>query len=259
MDTTTSKNTNSNQPYAIAGIAVLGLLFLASTWFFVKSSILLQQNANQLYSSNTATSSETNTKKTTSPKYNDPLVTMVPDEQQSTLSKTKVFVSTLDPLLGTTEAKVYVILFANFGDSQTQTYLEYIDRLKKEFGDDVAFVWKEYIPSDDDERVVAMSTFAHCANEQLLFWEYAKALGARTADDDSTLYQIAESVGADRYTAEDCVVSGGFQGIFKQGFYTAEQLGVKNAHTVFINDDMYADVLSYEELESKIRTVLDQY
>lgn len=254
----TEKTSNSNQSYAIAGIAVLGLLFLASTWFFVKSTILLQQNSDQLYSVNTPVGGNTDTKNTKPVKYSDPLVTIVPDEQQSTVSKTKVFVSTLDPLLGTTEAKVYVILFANFGDSQTQTYLEYADRLKAEFGDDVAVVWKEYIPTED-ERIIAMSTYAHCANEQLLFWEYAKALGKRTADDDASLIQIAESVGADRYTMEDCVVSSGFSGVFKQGFYTAEQLGVKNAHTVFINDDMYADVLTYEEIESKIRTILDQY
>lgn len=258
MDKIADNNTHSNQSYAIAGIAVLGLLFLASTWFFVKSSILLQQNADQIYSTSTTDSSDTNTKNTTPAKYSDPLITVVPDEQQSSLSKTKVFVSTLDPLLGTSDAKVYVILFANFGDSQTKIYLEYIERLKAEFGDDVAFVWKEYIPSDD-ERVVAMSTFAHCANEQFLFWEYANALGTRTADDDSTLYQIAESVGADRFTVEDCVASAGFQSVFKQGLYTAEQLGVKNAHTLFINDDMYADVLTYEELESNIRTTLEQY
>lgn len=248
--------TNSYQPYAIAGIAFLGLLFLASTWFFIKSTILLEQNADQIYSNVNATNETTDT--TESAKFADPLITVVPDEQRSSESKTKVFVSTLDPLLGTNEAKVYVILFGNFADAQAQTYIEYAERLEEQFGNDIAVVWKDYIPNDD-ERIIAMSAFAHCANEQVLFWDFAKALGQRTADDDQTLYQIAESVGADRYTVEDCVVSSGFQGVVKQGFYTAEKLGVQNAHTVFINDDMYADALSYEELTAKITAVLEQY
>lgn len=253
MDNTT----NSHLPYAIAGIAFLGLLFLASTWFFIKSTILLEQNADQIYTNSVADSNK-NTNTAEPVTFADPLITVVPDEQRSTESKTKVFVSTLDPLLGTNEAKVYVILYANFADTQAQTYVDYASRLQEKFGNDVAVVWKDYIPNEE-ERVIAMSTFAHCTNEQLLFWDFAKALGQRTADDDATLYQIAESVGADRYTIEDCLASSGFKGFIKQGFYTAEQLGIQNAHTVFINDDMYADPLSYEDLTAKISTVLEQY
>src|SRR3989338_147437 len=51
--------------------------------------------------------------KSTSYVVDDPLITYVPKGERSDNQKTKVFVSSQDPIIGTTSAKVYVILYGS--------------------------------------------------------------------------------------------------------------------------------------------------
>ena len=53
----------------------------------------------------------------------DPLITFVPVSERGDNQKTKVFVSSQDPMLGSATAKVYVILYGSLLDEDMQTYL----------------------------------------------------------------------------------------------------------------------------------------
>lgn len=253
------KEYSFHSPYVIAGFSVLGLLFLASTWFFVKATLLLQENV-PVMSDNILTSEDVLEEQylSNSVEYEDPLITVVPEDKRSAFSKTKVFVSSLDPFIGSTDAKVYVIIFGSYMDKDAERYILQANDLVAEYGNDLAVVWKDFV-SSDDERAVTMATFAHCADEQYKYSEYINALANRSTDDDAILYKLADEVGLDRYTMEDCVTSSGYAGVIQQSHYVSEKQAVSNSHTVFINDEMYSDALSNEELRAKITNILEQY
>ena len=254
---TTSKLSNT-VVYSITAIAAAAFLFVGSTVFFLKSSALTQI---LLPVSGTAYSGEDIAASQGRLLIPDPLVTVVPEEQQSAESKSRVFVSTLDPLYGSPTAKVFVIIFGSYTDGTAREYVRFVDALNEQYGDDLAIVWKDFVdPSDESAR--NMATLAHCVSEQYrpgAYWDYASALADRSADDEDTLLGMAESVGVQRIVIENCMATSGFQSVVDQGYFYGQNIGVENSHTVFVNDRQLSDPLSIDELKSNIDEVLNTF
>lgn len=246
---------NKHLPYIITALAVVGLMFLASVVYFTKSTLLFDVfQTNNGYTSETV--SESNGFFQPLP---DPLITVVPDEQRSIENKSKVFVSTADPLLGVNTAKVFVILFGNFNDTISADYVTMFNELSEQYSsEDVAFVWKDYITSDD-ERAQHMAEIGHCADEVGKFWDYAAAVRDRTTDDDEALLTIADSVGANKILVQDCLKTAGYSGQITQSYYYAQSLDVANTHTIFVNDRVYTESMTQDQLTSAIDEVLATY
>lgn len=243
------------KPYVITAAACFGLLFLACSIFFIKVFLGTQIQQTQTSNVNTVATTNNNTSNVPLP---DPLVTLVPEDQTSPESKSKVFVSSFDPLLGSTQAKVYVVIFGSFYDPQAEAYIDMAQTIYKAYGDDVAIVWKDYVP-DNNERAVMMATIGHCAQEQGKFWELADLYSERTTDDDASLYALASSLGMLQVDLQDCVEQSGYQAQVKYGYTYGKSLQVTNSHTVFVNDHMFTDVVSQEELTNTIDDILATY
>lgn len=227
-------------------ISVLALLFLVLAVWLIRTSWF-----DPLFDSTNLTTTNINAKSGIA--FDDPLITIVPEDQQGGEQKTKVFISTLDPVLGERTAKVYVILYGSLLDVDMMAYLGMIEGLDAAYDDDVAFVWKDN-PSSDAEIMAAK--VGHCANEYNKFWEFANAVGTRTDDSEDALIAIAESLSMDGQTIRDCVATTGYGGQITQSQAAAANLGVTNGHALYINDRLLTEPASEADIKQHVDEVL---
>ncbi len=232
--------------YFLTAVSVLALLFLAISIWFLKIAWL-----EGIFAATDLTGQEA---AVTQSIFDDPLITTVPKDQQSSQQKSKVFISSLDPVLGERSAKVYVIFYGSLLDSNMQNYLGMVDDLTASYAaSDVAVVWKNYIAEGAAEADIA------CVNEQGKFWEYARALPNRSGDDAAAFQTAAAGVGAATSTLDDCVTTAGYPPQIQQSYFAGINLGVNNTHTLFINDRLYAEAITLDQIKQAIDEILASY
>lgn len=235
-------------PYVITGAALLGLVFLALAYLALNSARL-----NALFPTSTLSDSTVNTNTVL---YDDPLITYVPAGDRSADQKTKVFVSSADPLLGTNQAKVYVILYGNLLDTTMQQYLAEMVNLQASYGDEVAIVWKDKTANDTEMQAAVIG---HCADSVDKFWDYAGALATNSATDEAGLKQLAVDQGVNTIELEDCLATSGASAQVNQSNALAGPLGVTTAHTVFVNDQAFTDAVTVDQLKQTIDEILASF
>lgn len=249
--------------YVFTGIAFLAVIFLAVTILFSKATVLYQMLVPNGSSAGAISGAQILNQTRTANSLPDPYITLVPKEQQSPVSKSKVYVSKVDALLGSPTAQVFVILFGDFADADATNYLTIFQQLHETYGDKVAFVWKDFVPpaakAEAPSRSWAMANVAHCVGAQGYFWDYATALTRRTADDDTTLMNLAIESKADAGGVSDCVTSQEYYGVIAQDYYYGQTVAVTNSHTLYINNDLVTEPLTQAALTAKIDALLAAY
>jgi protein-disulfide isomerase len=238
-----------NASTLFTGLSLLALLFLALTLWLVRTSWL-----DAFLQPSQLSSTTINAKPGIV--FDDPLITTVPTDQQSSEQKTKVFVSSLDPMRGESTAKVYVILYGSVFDADMVTYLALIEDLDAAYDESVSFVWKDN-PFTEAETVAA--TAAHCANEYGKFWEFANALSQRTDDSTDAIVTVAASLSIDGQALRDCMATSGYDGQVRQSQALAANLGVTNGHSLFINDRLFTDPIDQATIKTTIDEILANY
>lgn len=221
-------------PIIITVAASLGLMLLAISYYALYSTRL----AIIIFGDQPGLGPQ----KSSSLVVDDPLITFVPEDKRGENQKTKVFISSQDPMLGTDAAKVYVILYGSLLDYDMQVYVDNVVDLQASYGDDVAIVWKDYTATDIDDTA---ATIGHCANEVGRFWEYAAAL-----DNQSDLAALE---------TEFCLDTVGLDAIVEQSSALADTLGVTTTHSVFVNDELYVEPISLDDLKTRIDVVLESF
>lgn len=213
-------------PIIITIAASLGLMLLAISYYALYSTRL----ATIIFGDQPGLGPQ----KSSSLVIDDPLITFVPEDKRGDNQKTRVFISSQDPMLGSNAAKVYVILYGSLLDYDMQVYLDSVIDLQASYGDDVAIVWKDYAMTDADKQT---AVFGHCANEAGKFWEYA----------------VAQDV------QDYCQETTGLDAIVEQSTALAKTLGVTTTHSVFINDELYVEPISLDDLKARIDATLESF
>lgn len=239
-------------PYSIVGLA--GAMLLAFTVLNVFMPALLSGT------NSTPPTTATDAASADSVIFPDPLITVVPKDQQSSQRKTKVFISDLDPKLGSAQAKVFVIIFGSWADATNQMYLSWANDIVQQYPQDVVFVWKDYIaPEQLTEQLTTVALTAHCLNEQAVFWQATDAITQLTTATSINYSAILPDSGIDHGSLEECVTSKVYQAAVHYGYYYGQSVGVTNGHSLFINDTLYTDVLTKDQLIQHIDEVLEKY
>ena len=86
-----------------------------------------------------------------------------------------------DVLIGNKDAKVRIIEYADFQCSACATTFPYIHEVVKEYGDKVAYVYRNYA-INYHQNATAAATAVLAANNQGYFSEYAKTIFANQSD-----------------------------------------------------------------------------
>lgn len=231
-------------------VSVLALIFLGITAWLMSSTY---SEVNTTPVSNLTSDDVYTTKLKNLP---DPLITMVPKDQQSPDQKTKVFISSEDPLQGNTSAQVFVILYGSLTDTTTQTYLAMATSLMKKYDTQIAVVWKDYAVDDFSETTAVV---AHCANDFGKFWQFTTAVPNRSADTTAALLEVAATVGLDKIDIQDCIDTKGYAAQIQQSYYTGKVLGVTTGHSLFVNDRLFIKPLTQSDIEQSIDEILASY
>lgn len=238
-------------PYLITSLSVLAVIFLVLVYMAFNAARL-----GGIFASHTLNTNSSATSITGQTIVDDPLITYVPEGNRSAEQKTKVFVSSEDPMLGYDTASVYVVLYGSLLDDTMQNYLVSIKDVQTQQGNDVAIVWKDAVT---DELGQQASEVGQCANQQGQFWEYAAAFANAAITDLSSLKALAVAQGSDLSTLEDCLSHAGLSAKVQQSTGLASPLGVTGAHTVFVNDQTFNDAVTIDELNQTIDETLANY
>lgn len=231
-------------PYITTIVAILALILLTLVYIALNSARL------DTFLSTADSTAHTNAGAIV---YDDPLITYVPEGDRSVDQKTKVFVSSQDPLLGNNQAQVYVVFYGNLLDATMQQYLAAVADLHDQLGDDVAFVWKDNVTNDAEKEAAMVS---HCSDAVDRFWTVTAELENGTADGVVDVYQVATDNGVNESELDTCLALGGTGAQVDQSTALAGPLGVTNGHTVFVNDQLLTEPVTIEELKTKINETL---
>ena len=165
-------------------------------------------------------------------------------------------VSFVDPIRGLDQATITIVEFSDFTCSACKDMSANIARLQQELPNDLRHVFK-YAPNGMEETAVLAAVSAACANEQGRFWEYHDTLFLnQDIINEQTVVEIASVVGLDENTFSDCLEKQSTLPLVERTFEEASALSLTALPTLFIGEERYVGVASYNDLEKIVREAL---
>lgn len=164
---------------------------------------------------------------------------------------------------GNPDAPVQVIEFADFecpGCGQFATVTE--PQVVQQFieSGEISFRFMDFPLQEIHPNAVAAHSAAACANEQQKFWPYHDQLflrqhewnGFATRNPKRVFTAIGEAVGLDMNTWDECYDSERTLPQIAANRAEGVRLRVRSTPTFIIGDQMYADVLTYDEFRQAV-------
>jgi len=151
-----------------------------------------------------------------------------------------------DPSLGSPDAKVTVVEFADFGCpfSQQESYV--VRALAKEFPDTVRFIYRDFPLPDLHPGADLAAAGGSCAMDQGKFWEFHDVLYAHSGEfTQENLAGYAEDAGLDADTFSSCLASGRYQTEVANDQVDGVNAGVVGTPTFFINGSKVEGAIPY--------------
>lgn len=179
-------------------------------------------------------------------------------DEQSSLTLTQPTVTVVNPSLGSVDAPVTLVMFADFTCYPCKQLADSILAVMKTYPQDVRFVWKDMPQLDTSSIATQAAVAAHCADRQGKFWEYADELFARQAalSTANDLLNIAENLFLDTDRFSSCMETQDTLPIVERDYEEGTALGLLAAPTLFVNGTSYTGALSTDQLLSYVEEAL---
>jgi len=174
-------------------------------------------------------------------------------------SVTNPEVTFVNPKKGSTSPKIVIVEFSDFQCVACRQLSEDIDMLLRT-EPDIQYVWKN-MPNESIHPLStpALAIAAHCAGEQGMFWQYHDLLFERQVFlSEQQFLLIAQDLGLDQSAFQNCYQSRETLPLVKRDFEEGLALGISAVPTVFINNERIVGALSYEQLLTKVRSILNE-
>jgi protein-disulfide isomerase len=142
-----------------------------------------------------------------------------------------------DPFLGPVDAPVTIVEFSDFSCPYCQRWHQEISQdLFEAFPDQIRFVYKDF-PVVGGGRVGFLAAqAAHCAGEQVDYWEYHDAMfSGNYALESDGVDQAAVDLGLDLDSFKECMVEARYADEVREDFEYGASLGISSTPTFFIN------------------------
>jgi protein-disulfide isomerase len=141
-----------------------------------------------------------------------------------------------DPWLGTDDADLVIIEFADFSCPYCQDLSDIVRRLAVGYGDRVQFVYRDFPVSEIHPNAQMAAEAAECADEQGKFWEYHDKLYQNQGDFDlQSLRGYAAQIGIDAVDFSACINSGRMRSEVQNDYADGVMAGVVGTPTFFFN------------------------
>lgn len=159
------------------------------------------------------------------------------------------------PSMGNERAPVTIVEFTDYQCPSCADTQPTLERLVKEYGDQVRLVARDFPLSQHTDALKAAEA-AEAAREQGKYWEYAAILMRnQTALSPAKLKDYASEISLDREMFDKALESGKFAAQIQRDIEDGTKLGIEGTPTVFINGRRVSD-RTYDALKANIEAAL---
>jgi protein-disulfide isomerase len=157
---------------------------------------------------------------------------------------------------GSQEAPVVFVEFADYECPYCQKVNPQIEEMKKDYGDKVAIVYKDFpLPMHHSSEKAAEA--ARCAGEQGKFWEYHDVLFYSKQVDVDSLKEHARVLKLNGDAFDTCLDSGSQAKAVKQDLEEGKSLGLTGTPSFFVNGHFVSGVIDYATLKDMVNQQLN--
>jgi protein-disulfide isomerase len=164
----------------------------------------------------------------------------------------KIDVPAESPAFGPKYAKVTIVEWSDFQCPYCSRAAPTVERLRKEYGNDVRFVFRNLpLPMHPNARIAAQAAMA--ANAQGKFWEMHDQLFANQAAlDRASLERTAEKLGLDMARFGKDIDGAVVQAQIEADMAAATAAGVRGTPTLFVNGRPMSGAPQWEQFKAEI-------
>jgi protein-disulfide isomerase len=156
------------------------------------------------------------------------------------------------PALGSADAPVQVIEFADYECPYCQKIDPDLKKLRDEFKGQLVFAFKDF-PLPMHKHAEKAAEAARCAAHQGKFWEYHDVLFEKNSGLEPTqLKEYARTLGLDSAKFDSCLDSGGEAAAIQQDVEEGNRLGLTGTPSLFINGHFFSGITSYTVLHDTV-------
>ena len=190
----------------------------------------------------------------------DPLVTVVPEELQDLNAKSEIFISSVDPKIGTPDASVIITLFGDITNPNMPEIHKNLEEIAQAHQGQIMVIWKDYVlPEDPPSLAQKAAEAAQCMAEQGEFWDY---FGFLVNNQDGLSESFLKSSAKDQQiNYEDfvfCLDKRIMKPVVEQSYYYAGSVGVDKSPILYINNEKIESDFSFQNLDNKVKQLLDE-
>jgi len=157
---------------------------------------------------------------------------------------------------GAPDAPVVFVEFADYECPYCQKVNPQIQQLKKEYGDKVTLVFKDFpLPMHHTAQKAAEA--ARCAGEQGKFWEYHDVLFYSKQLDVDALKEHARVLKLDGDKFDACLDNGTEAAAVKQDLEEGKSLGLTGTPSFFVNGHFFSGVIDYGIIKDMVNQQLN--
>ncbi|MDP3970066.1 MAG: DsbA family protein [bacterium] len=171
---------------------------------------------------------------------------------------------TVDPVKGGENAVVKIVEYSDFQCPACGKMAPLLDKAVKEFGDDISVEYNDFPLTQIHDNSFEAAESAQCAYTQGKFWEYHDKLfsnqvaWAGESSPTESFKKYADELKLDKKSFETCLSEHETRSVVREDMAEAEEASISSTPTLFINDERYAGVGSYDSLAQKIREHLEK-
>lgn len=155
------------------------------------------------------------------------------------------------PRIGSENAPVQIIEFADYECPYCQKVNEDLARLRQQFGDQVSVVFKDF-PLPMHPLAAKAAEGARCAGMQGKFWEFHDALFENKKLQTSHLKEEARALNLDAARFDQCLENGEQAAVVKKDSQEGLRLGLQGTPSFFINGHFMSGAVGYMKLRETV-------
>ncbi len=164
--------------------------------------------------------------------------------------------TTDDPSLGSVNAPLMIVEFADFQCPFSKQESSIVRELAAKYPDKIHVIFRDFPLSDIHPLAQTAAEAAACAHEQGKFWEYHDRLFQnQSLLSSSSFVQFARELNLDVSAFETCVASDRMGEEVLADYAAGVEAGVRGTPTFFINGNRIAGAIPKDVLEEMIVTV----
>lgn len=162
-----------------------------------------------------------------------------------------------DPFLGSVNAPVTIVEFADFGCPYSRESSFTIRELALKYPDQVRFVYRDFPLTDIHPIAQKAAEAGECAQDQGRFWEFHDRLYQNQATlVESDFVKFAESLNMNVFQFERCLESGRYADEVTDDLTDGIEAGVRGTPTFFVNGNRIAGAIPQDILDAIIQSIL---